>query len=378
MMYRKAALYLILLLALAAPTLAQTAAPALIDTQVFLTYIPNVQFAPFYVGLAKGYFADAGFNVDLEYGDEPVGVDLIAAGQRMFGTISGEQVIAARANQRPVVSVYSWFQQYPVGVGAPDSTGIKTIADLKGRKVGIPGRFGASYTGLTALLHANDMTENDIDLQEIGFNAPDVLCVGGVDAAVVYVNNEPQQYDLQAGQGECGTATHLNVIPVSSAVSLVSNGIVTSEDMIAQHPDQVRAFVAAFDHALRDTIDNPAEAYLLSASFVENLPLDEAFKAALQSVAANQTEALLATPAPDRATASAQRQQVAADLAKQFDGTPLLQYRVLLATIDLWDADRLGSTTPEAWQATEDTLASLGFIKTPIDLGRAHTDQFLP
>ncbi len=378
-MYRKATAILVLLLAFAAPTLAQTETPtAPIDTKVFLTYIPNVQFAPFYVAQAKGYFTQAGFNVETEYGDEPVGVDLIAAGQRMFGTISGEQVIAARANQRPVVSVYSWFQQYPVGIGAPDSTGIKTIADLKGHKVGIPGRFGASYTGLTALLHANGMTESDIDLQEIGFNAPEVLCVGGVDAAVIYVNNEPQQYDAQAAQGKCGKATKLNVIPVSSAVTLVSNGIVTSEAAIADHPGQVKAFVGAFDQALRDTIDNPAEAYLLSAAYIENLPLDDKFKAALQAAAANQTEALMATPAPDRATAAAARQQLADDLSKQFDDATLLQFRVLLATIDLWDADKLGSTTPEAWQATEDTLVSLGFIKTPIDLSKAHTDQFVP
>jgi NitT/TauT family transport system substrate-binding protein len=222
------------------------------------------------------------------------------------------------------------------------------------------------------------MTESDIDLQEIGFNAPEVLCLGGVEASVIYINNEPLQYDTRAKQGECGSATSLTVIPVSSAANMVSNGLVTSEDMIANHPDQVKAFVAAFDQALRETINNPAEAYLLSAAAVENLPLDDAFKAALQATAANQTEALMATPAPDRASAKAARQQLIDDLSKQFDDATLLQFRVLLASIDLWDADKLGSTTPEAWQTTEDTLMSLDFIKEPINLSAAYTEAFLP
>src|SRR5262249_7086497 len=132
-------------------------------------------------------------------------------GQRHFGIISGEQVIQARANDRPVVFVYEGYQKYPIGIATPLDSGITSVADLKGRKVGIPGRFGASYTGLTAVLAANDMTESDIDLQEIGFNAADVVCVGGVDAAVVYINNEPLQIDDRAKAGNCGTVTGVKV-----------------------------------------------------------------------------------------------------------------------------------------------------------------------
>ena len=55
----------------------------------------------------------------MQYGDEPDGVDLIAADQLQFGFISGEQVIQARAKDRPVVFVYEWFQKYPVGIVVP-------------------------------------------------------------------------------------------------------------------------------------------------------------------------------------------------------------------------------------------------------------------
>jgi NitT/TauT family transport system substrate-binding protein len=347
------------------------------DTTFFMTFVPNVQFSPMYVALEKGYFAEAGFNVTLEYGDEPVGVDLIAAGERQFGLISGEQVLAARAQGRPVVFFYEWWQKYPVGVVATVESGIESIADLAGRNVGIPGRFGASYSGLTTLLAANGMSESDINLQEIGFNAPEVVCVGGVEASVVYINNEPLQIRNRAAQGDCGSVTDVRVFPVSEAADMVSNGVITSEAMIAENPDAVRAMAAAFDAGLRDAIHNPAEAYLVSANYIENLPLSDALRAALETAAAEQTVFL--AEAPDRAALAERRAALASSLREQFAPDELLQFEVLLTTIEMWDAEQLGYTDPASWEVTQDTLLLMGFLDAPVDdLAAAYTNDFLP
>ena len=105
-MFRKGILILALLLigviGVQAQSVRRHAELALRDVTFFLTYIPNIQFAPVYVALEKGYFADAGLNVTLQSGDEPDGINLIAANQLQFGLASGEQVIAARAQERPV------------------------------------------------------------------------------------------------------------------------------------------------------------------------------------------------------------------------------------------------------------------------------------
>jgi NitT/TauT family transport system substrate-binding protein len=370
---------LVMLLALGLTPMAQAQDAALIDTTLFVTFIPNVQFAPVYVALSKGYFEDAGFNVTLvEYGDEPVGVNLIAAGERHFGLVSGEQVLTARSQGLPVVFVYEWFQEYPVGIAVPVETGITSVAGLAGRRVGIPGRFGASYSGLIALLSANDMTEQDIDLQEIGYNAPEVLCVGGVDAAVVYINNEPLQIRQRAAAGDCGSVTDVTVIPVSSGVDMVSNGVVTNEAMIAEHPDQVAAMNAAFDHALADTINNPAEAYLASVDFVENLPLSDDLRAALQTAADEQNTYLAENPNADRETIAARRADLLESLSAAFEAADLLQFEVLLTSIDLWDADQLGYTDPASWEVTEQTLRTMGFLDADLDLTAAYSNAFLP
>jgi NitT/TauT family transport system substrate-binding protein len=365
-------------LALLVGAVAITAQGEVADETFFLTFIPNIQFAPVYVALEKGYFEDAGINITLEHGDEPVGVDLIAANERRFGVISGEQVIAARANDRPVVMVYQWFHEYPVGIVAPIESGIETIADLAGRRVGVPGRFGASYSGLVALLSANGMTESDISLQEIGFNAPEVICVGGVDAAAVYINNEPLQVQNRADAGDCGSVTGVNIIPVADAANMVSNGLITNELTIAGNPELVQSMVAAFDAGNRDVILNPAEAYLLTLPYVENLPISDNLLAALENEAAQEAEFLAENPDADMQTRADRRIAFWERLRGQFDADTLLQFQVLLATIDLLDTEPLGSSDADAWATTEATLTTMGFLEAPIDLAGAYTNDFLP
>jgi NitT/TauT family transport system substrate-binding protein len=349
----------------------------LTEVQFFMTFVPNIQFAPVYVAIEKGYFAENGIALTIEHGDEPVGVDLIAAGQRQFGLISGEQVIAARANGRPVVSVYEWFQRYPIGIVAGEEAGISTPADLAGRNVGIPGRFGASYAGLLALLDAVGLSESDIELEEIGFNAPEVICVGGVEAAVVYINNEPVQIDQRARQSDCGDISGVSVIPVGEYVDMVSNGIVTNEETIASNPELVRGMVAAFDAGLRSVINNPAEAYLISAAYVENLPLSRDLRNQLRGASDQQDDTLAETPSLTREELAAYRDFLMVSMEQAFALEELTQLNVLMETIPLWDADRLGEATLESWEMTQDVLLGMGTISEAQDVSAAFTNAFL-
>jgi ABC-type nitrate/sulfonate/bicarbonate transport system substrate-binding protein len=193
---------------------------------------------------------------------------------------------------------------------------------------------------------------------------------------VIYLNNEPLQIETRIAAGDCGDATTVTVIPVADAAPMVSNGIVTSERMIAEEPERVAAVIAAFDAALRDSINNPAETYLINLDYVENLPLTDAFRADLEAAAAAQAEFLATDPTREEIAAS--RAALLESLTGAHDAATLAQFRVLLATIDLWDADPLGVSHAENWQVTADALNALGASITEAQINAAYNNDFVP
>ncbi|HQE99619.1 MAG TPA: ABC transporter substrate-binding protein, partial [Anaerolineae bacterium] len=65
-------------------------------------YVADVQFSPIYMGLERGYFQEAGYDITLDYRWETDGLRLVAAGTLPFTIASGDQVIQARSQGLPV------------------------------------------------------------------------------------------------------------------------------------------------------------------------------------------------------------------------------------------------------------------------------------
>jgi NitT/TauT family transport system substrate-binding protein len=97
-------------------------------------YIANVQYAPFYVAVDKGYFAEEGIEIEFDYRFETDGMKLVGAGELPFAVVSGEQVPLAREQGLRVVYVMQWYQKFPIAVVAPASKSIRTPADLVGKQ----------------------------------------------------------------------------------------------------------------------------------------------------------------------------------------------------------------------------------------------------
>jgi NitT/TauT family transport system substrate-binding protein len=222
-----------------------------------LGYIPDVQFAPLYVAVDKGYFREAGIQVTFDYSMETDITALVGANQIQFGVVSGEQVLLARAQGLPVVSVVAKSDQ-----------NIHTSADLRGKTIGLPGLYGANYIGLRALLHAGGLSESDVKLDSINYTQVEALATGRDQAVSVYTNNEPIQLQAQGYS--------LTELRVADTIQLASNGLITNEKTITENPDLVRRMVKAFLQGLSDTIADPAGAYETSKAYVENLAQLEA------------------------------------------------------------------------------------------------------
>ncbi len=287
-------------------------------------YIPNVQFAPLYVAIENGYYRDEGLDVHIDYSMENDNAVLLGSNNIQFAILSGEQVLLGRGQQLPLVYVMDWYQQYPVGVTSKVSANITKPADLKGKRIGLPGTYGASYIGLIALLDSAGLTENDVTLDSIGFNQVAALSTDRDDAVVIYVANEP---NVLKSEG-----IDVNVIKVSDYSSLVGNGLVTNETTLANNPDLVQKMVRATLKGIAYVNANPDQSFQICMKYVENL--------------ANSDQAL--------------------------------QKQVLADSIAEWQAATPGESDPAAWENMQRILLKMSLLTAPLDLNQAYTNQFVP
>lgn len=305
----------------------EVATPATTLTPVTLAmgYIPSVQFAPFYVAQARGYFQDAGLDVTFRYGFESDLLKLVGANELQFMIGSGEEVILGRSQGLPVRYVMRWYRKFPVVLFAKASQGITSPADLVGKQVGLPGLFGASYVGWEAIVYASGLDATKVRLQSIGFTQASAVSQGQVDAAMDYVVNGPVQLRL-AGED-------VTVIPVADFIDLPSNGIITNDKTIAERPDLVQALVAAIMRGLADTLAEP----------------DAAFELSLQAV-------------PEAAGSQ----------------TPVSR-AIFDESVKLWRAEpgQLGRSDPAAWAAAASFMQQMGLIQTAVDAGDLFTNEFI-
>ena len=257
----------ILLMAGCAPVapapVAETSDPAvteLIPVKLGVGFIPNVQFATFYVGIEKGFYAEEGLAVSLEYGFENDYLKLVGVNEAQFMVGSGDQVVLGRAQGLPVRYVMNWYSQYPVVIFAKSDAGITEPSDLAGKTIGIPGPFGASYVAFRGILEAANLTEADVKLESIGFAQAAAVREGTVDAAVDYGVNGPVVL-AQAG-------IETTQIKLDDYLQMPANGLVTNEETIANNPELVGKMVRASLKAAQYTLDNPDEAFAIALKFV--------------------------------------------------------------------------------------------------------------
>jgi len=295
---------------------------ALTHIRLPMGYIPNVQYAPFYVGLEKGFFEEAGLDLELDYSYETDGVALVGANELQFSVVSGEQVPIARAEGLPIVYVMAWYEKYPVAVISKAEQEIRDPGDLKGKSVGLPGLFGANYVGLRALMGQVGLTESDLTLESVGFNQVEVLAADASDAVVGYIANEPVQ--LRA------LGYDLNVILVADYLELVSNGIITNETTLRENPDLVQRMVSAILRGIQYTVENPEEAFQICIKYVEGLE----------------------------------------------DADQQVQFEVLKESLALYQTDPYGYSHPQAWENMQGVLLKMGLMKEAIDLDQAYTNEF--
>ena len=289
-----------------------------------LTYIPNVQFSPFYVGVAQKLYSTP---VTLRHHGTSEGLfTAITTGTEQFVVAGGDELLQAREQGTDLVAVASYYRQFPVRIIVPGDSTIASVADLKGHTVGIPGKYGESWFGFLLALKGAGLTVNDVTVQEIGYTQQAALATKKVDAIVGFVNSEPIQ--LQAA-GIAAKVIDFGAVPLVSICLLTTHAYATS------HPDVVKAVVKGTVAGMAAVVANQDAAFQASAAYVPGLS---------DAATAKGAKAVLAATAP---------------LFQNTDGT-------VSGTLDA-----------TAWDAMSSAMLSAGLLKAAQPSSGAMTNAYI-
>ena len=173
-------------------------APGATKVTVGLTYIPNVQFSPFYVGVELGLFE--GLDVTLRHHGEQEDVfGAVLKGEEDVVFASADEAMVAAAGGKALKSFATAYQTYPLEVMGIGETELpeNPLWILDGKRLGIPGHFGSSYYAALVAIHQAGLTEADVTLQDIGYTQLSALTSGNVDYIMGFRNNELVQLQAQ-------------------------------------------------------------------------------------------------------------------------------------------------------------------------------------
>jgi NitT/TauT family transport system substrate-binding protein len=240
-----------------------------------LTYIPNVQFAPYYVADQQGYFADAGVDVTLRHHGQD---------EDLFGALAGgtEQVVVAGADEMmqnrdhdlDVVAFQTVYQKYSVCLVVREDSDIHGPDDLKGKTLATPGKMGETWMGLLALLDQAGLTEDDVTVETIGYTQQAALTSKKADGVMGFVNNDVPQFR--------STGLAVRAVPLED-VPLVGISLGASGPVVQERADELGKVAAAVKRAVQAIIKDP------------QLAIDATTKAVPGVVDADQEKVMRAT-----------------------------------------------------------------------------------
>lgn len=238
---------------------------------VVLDWYPNAVHAFLYNAIEKGYFAEEGLDVQLQFpSNENDALSLVAAGQAQVGIYYPMYVIEARAAQNvPVKSIGAICQEQLSVVMSLAEKNITGAADFAGKNIGYGGAPLTEALIRTMMEHAG-VDPQSITLTNVGMDLMSAMTTGRVDATVGgMLNHEVPQLEQE---GFAVNTFKMSDYGVPADYELV---FVSNDDTIENDPDLLRGFLRACQKGFADMKNDPSGSLdlLLSRQNAENFPL---------------------------------------------------------------------------------------------------------
>jgi NitT/TauT family transport system substrate-binding protein len=215
-----------------APAASAPAPKEPVKATLVLNWFAEPEHGGNFAALAKGYYKDAGLDMTLMPGGPSVSsTQIVASGKAEFGMANGDDILVARQEGIPVVAIATAFQKSPQALFYHKNSGIKDFSNLNGHKV-----YVAATASFWQFMKNKYKLDNAQEMKYTGSlvnfaNDPQSVTQG-------YVTSEP--FTLQQQGVEFGT-----LLIADSGYNIYAGVYFTTEKMITEHPDQVKAFVEA-------------------------------------------------------------------------------------------------------------------------------------
>ncbi|WP_313529783.1 ABC transporter substrate-binding protein [Anaerotignum sp.] len=243
------------------------------DFSIVLDWYPNAIHSFLYTAIEKGYFAEEGLNLKINFPANPNdGISLPAAGKADLGIYYLQDAILTATEEKvPVVSVGALTQSSLNVVIALKDSGIKGAEDLKGKKIGYAGTV-LSEEITKSMLENVGLSTDDCQFIDVGFDLLTALTTGQVDATIGnMVNHEVPQLEENGFEINYFYPTDYGVPQQYELVLLAG------KNAVENNPEKIQKFLRACQKAFADMKANPDESLqiLLDNQNAENFPLSK-------------------------------------------------------------------------------------------------------
>ena len=252
------------------------------DFSIVLDWYPNAIHSFLYVAQEKGYFAEEGLNLVVNFpANTNDGISLPAAGKADLGMYYlQDAILTAVEEEVPIVSVGSVTQKSLDVVISLKESGIETAADLAGKKIGYAGT-ALSEAKVECMLEKAGLSADECELIDVGFDLLTAITTGQVDATIGnMVNHEVPQLEEQGIAINYFSPTDFGVPEYYELVFLAGR------DAVENNPEKLQKFLRAAQKGFDFMQENPEEALqiLLDNQNAENFPLSPTVEKASMDV----------------------------------------------------------------------------------------------
>lgn len=296
----------------------------------------DVRYAPWAVAKVNGYFADEGLDVDMPLTKgSMIVIQQLVNGSGHYGVLPPDGVVIANAKGANLKFFYSFITKNPFPLAVRENSPIKTLQDLKGKKIGVYGMSAVQfYTTQAIMKSVGFLKDKDYTLIDVGSGASAMVALqrGDVDALA-------EDVLIYAGFENHGAKFRFLSSPQIDKV--FSWGLVTTADNLAKNPEQATAIARALSKGR------------VACAANTRLCIEDYFK-----VYPNAKPTGI-----DTETATKQQEAV---------------LKVYLAYGPKPADGQWGSYTKDAWDAVMQYIVGAGMITAPVDLSKMYTGSLLP